>query len=330
MRDALSVRFVRCASLRNACACMRLRAPRARRPLGLHVKDDLQVCDCFKRGIYMLGGGEDSVARFLMAAACSRAVWARISAPKPRAPWSFPCPRQTSANQIMKDFGVTILCATPSYALLIADTIAEMGMSMDTKLTGVILGAESAAKRRATRFAASRRAVLRRVWPFQMGPGVCHGVLRANGLHQFLAEIVNPAPSACARRRIRRELVITTLTRQCTPLIRYRTRDLTRFIPGECACGRTHKKIDHRGPHPTTCSLFAARNVFVANQAGRTASTKSPHYQIVLTTKGHARPNRAARGNRPDFPFDEVSCARRFEEGLAAALKSNLQIAVKD
>jgi len=111
-----------------------------------YTKDDLQVWgDCFARGIYMLGGGEDSVVQVSYGYGLfTGGLGAHFGA---EAAGAMVVPMSTGNTkrqiQIMKDFGVTILCATPSYALLIADTIAEMGMSMDEfKLTGVILGAE--------------------------------------------------------------------------------------------------------------------------------------------------------------------------------------------
>lgn len=131
----------------NACACMRLRAPRARRPLWVTRKTTCRCGAIASRAAFTcLAGGEDSVVQVSYGYGLfTGGLGAAFRLPKPRVPWSFPCPRATPMRQIqiMKDFGVTILCATPSYALLIADTIAEMGMSMDEfKLTGVILGAE--------------------------------------------------------------------------------------------------------------------------------------------------------------------------------------------
>ncbi len=263
----------------------------------------------------MLGGGEDSVARFLYGYGfLSRAVWARISAPKPRAPWSFPCPRQHQApNPDHERFRCHhSVRATPSSSLLIADT-QEMGASMDEfKLTGVILGAERCSE--ATRRDSPQVCVqycdvygLPKSWARRLP----WSAPEANGLHlcedQFLAEIVNPdtfepvpdgesASSSLPRSRasaprsfaIARATLRASFRASAPAAVRIRKSTIV---------GRTDDMLIIRGV-----------NVFpVANRAGREQlRRKSPHYQIVLTTKGHARPNRAARGNRP------TSCSTRF------------------
>lgn len=306
-----------------------------------YTKDDLQVWgDCFARGIYMLGGGEDSVVQVSYGYGLfTGGLGAHFGA---EAAGAMVVPMSTGNTkrqiQIMKDFGVTILCATPSYALLIADTIAEMGMSMDEfKLTGVILGAEPCSE--------STRDEIRRKLGVQycdvyglseiMGPGVAMECSEANGLHlcedQFLAEIVNPDTFEPVPDGEFGELVITTLTRQCTPLIRYRTRDLTRFIPGECACGRTHKKIDRIVGRTDDMLIIRGVNVFPSQieQVVNSFDEITPHYQIVLTTKGTLDQIELRVETAPDFPFDEIRALEDLKKRLAAALKSNLQIAVK-
>lgn len=306
-----------------------------------YTKDDLQVWgDCFARGISMLGGGEDSVVQVSYGYGLfTGGLGAHFGA---EAAGAMVVPMSTGNTkrqiQIMKDFGVTILCATPSYALLIADTIAEMGMSMDEfKLTGVILGAEPCSE--STRDEIRRkawRAVLRRVWPFRNhGPGRCHGVLRG----ERLAPVRRPVPSrnreprhlrACARRRIRRARHYHAHA-PVHPLIRYRTRDLTRFIPGECACGRTHKKIDRIVGRTDDMLIIRGVNVFPSQieQVVSSFDEITPHYQIVLTTKGTLDQIELRVETAPDFPFDEIRALEDLKKRLAAALKSNLQIAVK-
>ncbi len=95
-----------------------------------------------------------------------------------------------------------------------------------------------------------------------MGPGVAMECAERAGLHvaedHFYCEIVDPETLKPVPDGEWGELVITTLTRECCPLVRYRTRDVTRIISEPCACGRTHRKIDRCAAAPTTCSSSAA------------------------------------------------------------------------
>ena len=81
-----------------------------------------------------------------------------------------------------------------------------------------------------------------------MGPGVAIECMEQNGLHlaedHFYAEIIDPETGEVLPEGEWGELVLTTIDREATPVVRYRTRDITRISPGECACGRTHKRID--------------------------------------------------------------------------------------
>ena len=186
-----------------------------------------------------------------------------------------------------------------------------------------------AAKRRATRFRRKLGVQYCDVYGLSeiMGPGVAMECSEANGLHlcedQFLAEIVNPDTFEPVPDGEFGELVITTLTRQCTPLIRYRTRDLTRFIPGECACGRTHKKIDRIVGRTDDMLIIRGVNVFPSQieQVVNSFDEITPALPNRAHHEGHARPNRAARGNRARLPVRRDSRARRFEEAFGGCLE---------
>ena len=126
------------------------------------------------------------------------------------------------------------------------------------------------------------------------------------------------------------ELVITTLTRECSPLIRYRTRDLTRIIDEPCACGRTHRKIDRIVGRTDDMLIIRGVNVFPSQieQVITGFLEIVPHYQIVLTTKGTLDHVELRVETAPDFSFDEIRALEDLRRRLAAELKSNLQIAV--
>ena len=240
--------------------------------------------------------------------------------------------------QMMKDLGTDILACTPSYALLIADTAIEMGFdpAKDFKVSGVILGAEPASE--------SMRQDIREKLGVQycdvyglsevMGPGVAMECAAANGLHvaedQFFAEIVDPDTLKPLPDGEWGELVFTTLTRECCPLVRYRTRDVTRIIAEECSCGRTHRKIDRIVGRTDDMLIIRGVNVFPSQieQVIVGFPEIAAQYQIILTNKGPLDRVELQVETVPDYPFDEIRKLEELKARLAGELKSNLQIAV--
>lgn len=306
-----------------------------------HTASDLKNWgDCFARDIYMVGGSAESTIQVsygyglftggLGAHAGGEAVGCSV----------IPTSSGNTKRQIqmMKDLGTDILACTPSYALLIADTAIEMGFdpAKDFKVSGVILGAEPASE--------SMRQDIREKLGVQycdvyglsevMGPGVAMECAAANGLHvaedQFFAEIVDPDTLKPLPDGEWGELVFTTLTRECCPLVRYRTRDVTRIIAEECSCGRTHRKIDRIVGRTDDMLIIRGVNVFPSQieQVIVGFPEIAAQYQIILTNKGPLDRVELQVETVPDYPFDEIRKLEELKARLAGELKSNLQIAV--
>ncbi len=153
--------------------------------------------------------------------------------------------------KLIKDFGVTAIHVLPSYALHVASQIREMGEDpADLPLRVALVGAEPYTEE--TRRRIEKSLCIKVHNNFGMsemnGPGVAIECEAQNGLHvwedAYLLEIIDPETGENLPDGEIGELVMTTLTREGMPILRYRTHDLTRILPGECSCGRVHRRID--------------------------------------------------------------------------------------
>jgi phenylacetate-CoA ligase len=152
--------------------------------------------------------------------------------------------------RMMQDMQSTVLCATSSYALLLAEEIAKRGITDKIHLKKGIIGSERWGEKMRRRIAAELGVQLYDIYGLTevYGPGIGVSCDYGCGMHYWddyvYFEIVNPKTGELLPDGEVGELVITTLKKQGAPLIRYRTHDLTRFIPGKCKCGSPYPRID--------------------------------------------------------------------------------------
>ena len=152
--------------------------------------------------------------------------------------------------QFMRDMGSTVLCATSSYALLLAEEIEKRGVRDSLKLKKGLIGSERWGEKMRSRIAGELGVELYDIYGLTeiYGPGIGISCGAACGMHMFddflYCEIIDPKTGKVLPDGELGELVITTLRKQGAPLIRYRTHDLTRFMPGECPCGCAYPRID--------------------------------------------------------------------------------------
>lgn len=197
--------------------------------------------------------------------------------------------------KIMQDFKTTALVCTPSYALLIADTIFELGINPNSlTLKYGLFGAEpwSEAMRQEIqdklKIVATDNYGLSEV----MGPGVAGECLKQKGLHinedHFFVEVIDPETLEPLPLGETGELVITTLTKEAFPVIRFRTRDLTRLIPGVCECGRTFLRMERVKGRTDDMLIVKGVNVFPSQIESVLFEIEGtePHYQIIIDRKG--------------------------------------------
>lgn len=172
--------------------------------------------------------------------------------------------------QLMQDFDTTVMHVIPSYALHLTTVFEEVGVDpkKDTRLRMAFIGAEphSEKMRRRIEDFYGVKAFNSYGLSEMNGPGVAFECPRQNGMHiwedAYVVEIINPHTLDPVPDGEEGELVLTTLNREGMPLLRYRTKDLTRVIPGECPCGRTHRRLERIKGRTDDMMILKGVNIF--------------------------------------------------------------------
>lgn len=172
--------------------------------------------------------------------------------------------------KFIRDFGTTVLHAIPSYASRIYEVMREEGVDprRDTQLRVLCIGAEPHSEEQRQRIEQQLGVKAYNSYGISemMGPGVAFECPEQNGLHiwedYFIVEIIDPVTLKPMPDGQLGELVLTTINREGMPLLRYRTRDLTRILPGECACGRHHKRLARLQGRSDDMIILKGVNIF--------------------------------------------------------------------
>ena len=240
--------------------------------------------------------------------------------------------------QIMQDFKTTALVCTPSYALVMADTMMEMGINPNgLSLRYGLFGGEpwSEGMRREINEKLGIIATDNYGLSEVMGPGVSGECLECNGLHinedHFLLEILDPNTLEPVPEGEVGELVITTLTKEAFPMIRYRTRDLTRFIPGPCACGRTMRRMQRVMGRTDDMLIIKGVNVFPMQieKVLFEVDGIEPHYQIIVDRENHADRLTVLVEVMESIFFDEMKKQRMVIDRIKSRLASEVGVQVE-
>lgn len=199
----------------------------------------------------------------------------------------------------MKDFETTLLVATPSYALRIAEVAKEIGVDVqkDLHIKTALLGSElmtEAMRQEMYRIWGDDLAVTQNYGMSELiGPGVSGECEYLQGMHMnedhFLPEIINPKTGEILPIGEKGELVITCITKEALPLIRYRTKDITRLFYDKCECGRTTVRMENLSGRSDDMLKIRGVNIFPSQieEVILNVQTCAPHYEIVVTRKGH-------------------------------------------
>jgi phenylacetate-CoA ligase len=239
---------------------------------------------------------------------------------------------------LMADVGVTGLAATPSFALLLAERAIEMGLSERIHLRWGIHGAEP--------WSEGLRVKIEEAWgggydavdiyglSEVIGPGVA-AECRENkgGLHvfedHFLVEIVDPETGEPVPEGEAGELVVTTLTKQAQPVVRYRTRDITRFHTGPCPCGRTTRRIARIEGRADDVLIIRGINVYprAVEEVLMADPDLGPNYAIIVDRRGPL-PELEARVEIAREGVDAEVVRERVQRTLAETVRLRLEVYV--
>jgi len=192
---------------------------------------------------------------------------------------------------LMRDFQPTVLTCTPSYALYMAEVAEEMGIDLkELPLRVGFFGAEPWSESMRRQIEERLGLVALDIYGLSeiIGPGVANECMYKNGLHifddHFIPEIVDPETGERLPYGQEGELVITCITKEALPLIRYRTRDITKLIPDPCPCGRTHIRMGRVTGRTDDMLIIRGVNVFPSQIESVLMEIEEvePHYQIIV------------------------------------------------
>lgn len=307
--------------------------------VGYTQKDLENWGDCFARALYGAGCGPDSTLQIAYGYGLFTGGLGAHNGGERAGCTVLPMSTGNTKRQIrlMKDFDVDCLCCTPSYALNIAEVAEEEGYDIrEFPIHAGILGAEPCSE--ATRAEIEQKMGIQfyDIYGLSevMGPGVACECEKQHGLHvcedQFIIEILDPKTLQPVPDGEWGEVVFTTLCKECSPLVRYRTRDISRILVGECECGRTFRRMDRIAGRTDDMMILRGVNVFPSQIEEEIVSFPeiAPQYQLILTTKGTLDHAELRVETVPEFPFDEIRRLEKLKKDLQKALKENLQIAV--
>jgi phenylacetate-CoA ligase len=241
---------------------------------------------------------------------------------------------------LMKDFGVTVVCCTPSYFLHLIDRANEMGMNMkEMPLSIGVFGAEPWTENMRERIEAGSSIKAYDIYGLSeiVGPGVAMECTHQAGPHifedMFYPEVIDPKTLEPLEDGAEGELVLTTLCKRAMPMIRYRTRDITSLEPARCACGRTLRRIRRIGRRSDDMLIIRGVNLFPSQIEAALLKVEGtlPHYQIVVDRQKDLDTLEVQVEVTADALSDTVGAMEQMQKRIAHAIEiiTGLRPAVK-
>jgi phenylacetate-CoA ligase len=239
--------------------------------------------------------------------------------------------------QLLEDFGSTVLCCTPSYALHVAEVLEEMNIDPESlKLRVGIFGAEPWSENMRKEIEEKLKIKAIDIYGLSeiVGPGVsCECTFQA-GMHvnedHFVPEIIDPETLLPVAPGEIGELVFSTITKEGIPLLRYRTRDLTRLIYDKCECGRTLVRMEKCKGRSDDMLIIRGVNVFPSQIESvlLEMSETEPHYLLIVEREGNLDTLKVQVEVQEQFFSDEIKELQNLTKKIKYNLESTLGISV--
>ena len=240
--------------------------------------------------------------------------------------------------QTMIDFGATVLCCTPSYAMYLGETIEEMGVKDQLKLKVGIFGAEPWTEEMRMQIEEKLGLKAYDIYGLSeiMGPGVSYECECQAGMHvcedNFIPEIIDPDTGEVLPEGSQGELVFTTITKEGFPLIRYRTRDICSLNYEVCECGRTHVRMNKPQGRTDDMLIIRGVNVFpsqIEEVLLKVGGGITPNYQIIVGRENNTDTFQVNVEMTEELLSDGVKGIEKVERQISESLRSMLGIGPK-
>jgi len=238
---------------------------------------------------------------------------------------------------IMKDFGVTAICCTPSYFLHLIERAGELGVRMhNLPIRAGVFGAEPWSEMMRRRIEEMSGVKAYDIYGLSeiIGPGVAIECEHQAGLHifedHFYPEIIDPETGEPVPDGAEGELVLTTLSKKAMPILRYRTHDITSFITEPCACGRTIRRMSRIERRSDDMFIIRGVNVYPSQVETALLSAEGtlPHYQIILSRDKGLDQMEVQVEVTPEVFSDKIRALEDLQRKLSQAIEQTLCIHV--
>lgn len=306
-----------------------------------YTDNDLDMwADCFARMLIAVGADKDSIVQDAYGLGLFTGGFGAHDGTIRIGATVIPISSGNTQRQIqtMIDFGATILCCTPSYAMYLGEVIEEMGVKDQLKLKAGIFGAEPWTEEMRQQIESKLGLKAYDIYGLSeiMGPGVSYECECQCGMHvcedNFIPEIIDPDTGEVLPEGSQGELVFTTITKEGFPLIRYRTRDICSLNYEKCKCGRTHVRMNKPQGRTDDMLIIRGVNVFpsqIEEVLLKIGNNITPNYQIIVDRVNNTDTFEVDVEMSEELFSDGVKGIEKVEKLITEKLRSTLGIGPK-
>ncbi len=306
-----------------------------------YTDNDLEMwADCFARMLIATGNDKDSFVQVSYGLGLFTGGFGAHDGAVRIGATAIPMSSGNTQRQIqtMIDFGATVLCCTPSYAMYLGETIEEMGLKDKLKLKAGIFGAEPWTEEMRAQIEDKLGLKAYDIYGLSeiMGPGVSYECEYQCGMHvcedHFIPEIIDPDTGEVLPEGAQGELVFTTITKEGFPLIRYRTRDICSLNYEKCKCGRTHVRMNKPQGRTDDMLIIRGVNVFpsqIEEVLLKVGGGVTPNYQIIVDRVNNTDVFEVEVEMSEELFSDGVKGIEKVEKLITDNLRSTLGIGPK-